>query len=42
MFKKIALATLALSLIAGAANAAPVSTQNDTVISNGCGYDYGH
>jgi len=36
-------ALLALGFLAGAANAAPVGTQNDTVIAYGCGYGYyGH
>ncbi|MEZ5853015.1 MAG: hypothetical protein R3D68_20465 [Hyphomicrobiaceae bacterium] len=42
MFKKILLATFALGLVAGAANAAPVGVQNDTVVAYGCGYGYGH
>lgn len=40
--KTIIGALLALSFLAGTVNAAPISTQNDTVVANGCGYDYGH
>ncbi|MEZ5851093.1 MAG: hypothetical protein R3D68_10650 [Hyphomicrobiaceae bacterium] len=42
MLKKIAFAALALGLVSGAASAAPVGAQNDTVIEYGCGYGYGH
>ncbi len=39
----VASVILAVSFLAGAANAAPVAqTQADTVVENGCGANYGH
>ncbi len=38
--KTIFSAILALGCLAGAANAAPVSAQNDTIIAYGCGYGH--
>ena len=41
----VASVILAVSFLAGAANAAPVAqtqTQTDTVVENGCGANYGH
>jgi hypothetical protein len=40
--KTIIGALLALGFLAGTANAAPVGTQNETVLEYGCGYGYGH
>ena len=39
----VASVILAVSVLAGAANAAPtVQTQTDTVVEWGCGNNYGH
>ncbi len=40
MLRKIALAALALGLVTGAASAAPVGTQHETVLAYGCGYGH--